>query len=88
MVLSIKESRKLAREQLDRLVDEAGSQAQLVRMLNAEGFEITPQGVSRWFDIGQISKAGAQAVVHHPAFCEKFTLNQLRPDIPDHEWQQ
>jgi hypothetical protein len=88
MVKSIKESRKLATEQLERLVDEAGSQAQLVRMLNASGFEITPQGVARWFNIGQISKAGALAVVQHPDFSMKFTLNQLRPDIPDHEWQQ
>jgi hypothetical protein len=88
MVLSIKESRKLARKQLERLIDEAGSQAQLIRMLNAEGFDITPSGITRWLKLGQISKAGALAVVHHPSFCEKFTLNQLRPDIPDHEWQQ
>lgn len=87
MVKSIEESKKIAIIHLNRLVDEAGSQAHLARMLSTEGgYNITPQGVLRWFKRGQISKQGALAVINHSAFQDKFTLNQLRPDVPDNEW--
>lgn len=87
MVKSIKESRSIAREQLEKLLEEAGSQVQLARMLSSDpNYSITPQGVIKWFKSGQISKQGALAVVNHPHFSEKFTLNKLRPDIPSDDW--
>lgn len=87
MIKSIEESKKIARIHLDRLVDEAGSQAHLARMLSTPGgYTITPQGVLRWIKRSQISKQGALAVVRHSTFCHQFTLNQLRPDVPAHEW--
>jgi hypothetical protein len=87
MVKSIDESKKIASIHLNRLVDEAGSQAHLARMLSTEGgYAISPQGVLRWFKRGQISKHGAIATVNHPDFSDKFTLCQLRPDVPADDW--
>ena len=87
MVKSIEESKKISSIHLDRLVDEAGSQAHLARMLSIPGgYTLTPQAVLKWVKRGQISKRGAIAVVQHSAFCDKFTLAQLRPDVPMHEW--
>lgn len=87
MVKSIKESRIIAAEQLNKLVEEAGSQAQLARMLSSSGdYNITPQGVLRWFNFGQISKQGALAVIKHPTAFKSFNLSQLRPDVPLSEW--
>lgn len=87
MVKSIEESKKIARVHLDRLIDLAGSQAHLARMLSTgTEYEITPQGVLRWVKRDQISKRGALAVVQHTAFADKFTLNQLRPDVTEAEW--
>lgn len=87
MVKSIEESKKIARVHLDRLVDEAGSQAHLARMLSTgEDYAVSPQAVLKWFKRDQISKRGALAVIRHSAFANKFTLNQLRPDVTEAEW--
>lgn len=87
MVKSIEESKKIAIEHLNRLIDLAGSQAQLARMLSSMGgYSITPQGVKQWVDASQISKKGAIQVVKHEAFCSHFTLMQLRPDVPSTGW--
>lgn len=87
MVKSIEESKKISSVQLERLIDVAGSQAHLSRMLSAAGnYSITPQGVLRWVKRGQISKRGAYVAMQLPAFSQQFTLSQLRPDVTEAEW--
>lgn len=86
MVYSKDKSRDIARQELDRLIDKAGSRSHLARMLTHQGYEITPQAVQNWHIRGQISAPGALAVVEHPEFCEHFILSKLRPDITAEEW--
>jgi hypothetical protein len=88
MVKSKEIARQLASEALDKLIDRAGSQMQLVKMLKNDGYDVTPQAVQNWVIRGQISKQGAIAVARHPEFAPEFSMTQLRPDISEAEWKE
>lgn len=92
MIMSKEKSKALAKIALDKLIDKAGSQVHLAKMLSQPGqsgdFEITPQGIQSWVKRNQISKEGAIAVVRNRELCEFFTLKSLRPDVSEAEWQE
>lgn len=73
---NLQELHQLQRTQLQNLIDYAGSQAHLARMLN-----VNPSIVKSWVRRGRISKKGATDVANHPTLKEKFTLQQLRPEL-------
>lgn len=74
--LTLKELEVVHREQLDKLVGDAGSGLHLAKMLN-----INSMVVKGWTDRGRISKQGAKLVESHPTLGEHHKAIALRPDL-------
>lgn len=65
-----------AKRALKEVIEFAGDQAHLARMI-----DVTEPAVTGWVSRGKISKKGALLVHSHPTLSQKFTAEQLRPDI-------
>jgi len=83
-----KDAKSAAKKALDALVEHAGSQRQLSRMLTQNGNRISPQTVQAWILRGQISKPGVFAVQDNKDLKDKFPPTELRPGIGQDEWDE
>ncbi len=74
--LTLDELIKKQKEELTRLLDQAGGCTHLAKMLN-----LSQSTVMGWEKRGRISKKGALRVGEHMALCEQFDARELRPDL-------
>lgn len=76
LTMTLEQLRQQHKVALQELIDHAGSQVHLAKMLQLE-MEV----VKSWVRRGRISKNGAIKVTKHETLKEKFTLQQLRPEL-------
>ena len=74
--LTLKELETVQKEQLSKLLDDAGGINHLAKMLNQH--YMTVKG---WDERGRISKDGAKLVEDHPSLGEYHKAKDLRPDL-------
>lgn len=76
MNLTLDELQQAHKEQLDKLIAEAGGVNHLSKMLN-----LPYTTVKGWEDRGRISKSGASMVEEHGSLGEHYKAKDLRPDL-------
>lgn len=76
LIYTRKELEQLHKAALDSLIEHAGGQTHLAKMLN---YNINT--VKGWISRGRISKEGADKVNEHPTLKEKFKAEDLRPEL-------
>lgn len=76
LTMTLEQLRKEHKAALQQLIDHAGSQVHLAKMLQVE-----VEVVKSWVRRERISKNGAIKVTEHQTLKEKFTLQQLRPEL-------
>ena len=72
---TLEEQAKIRKDALTALIDCAGGNAHLARMIG-----INPKVVGNWVQRGSISKAGAVLVAKHPTLKHHFSYSDLRAD--------
>ena len=76
LTLTLTQVQEQQEQQLESLVEAAGSPAHLAKMLN-----IHSMTVRGWIARKRISKEGATLVESHPSLGEYYTASLLRPDV-------
>ena len=72
---TLTEIRALQQQALKELIEEAGSNIHLARMI-----EVPISTVNSWVSRGRISRRGAQLVQDNSRFSDKFPISKLRPE--------
>lgn len=70
------QAREMQLEAMKELVDAAGSNAQLARMLG-----VPTSTVNSWVERGRISKKGAELVQTNVHLKHSFPISKLRPEL-------
>lgn len=88
MIMSKTAAKPLCEKALKKLVNYAGGQTHLARMLSYGDAEFTNAMVHNWLVRGCISKRGVIAVYGHKELRALFSPTQLRPDIGEDQWKK